>query len=51
VNYENHRHALTADDWNAALDFTDQQLRGVDHHRTFDNFPAEETSANSVTPK
>ena len=34
VNYEPHRHALTADDWNAALDFADQQLRGIDHHRT-----------------
>jgi hypothetical protein len=51
VNYENHRHALTADDWNAALDFSDRQLRGIDHHRTFDNFPAEGISTNSVAPK
>jgi hypothetical protein len=47
VNYEPHRHALTTDDWTAALDFSDQQLRGIDHHRTFDQFPAEQTT-NSV---
>jgi len=51
VNYETHRHALTAEDWNAALDFADQQLRGIDHHRTFDHFPAEQTSTNNVAPK
>jgi hypothetical protein len=51
VNYEPHRHALTADDWTAALDFADQQLRGLDHQRSFDGFPAEETSTNSVLPK
>ena len=51
VNYEPHRHALTADDWNAALDFADQQLRGIDHHRSFDQFPPEQTSTNNVTPK
>jgi hypothetical protein len=41
VNYEPHRHALTADDWRAALDFADQQLRGIDHQRRFDQFPPE----------
>jgi hypothetical protein len=51
VNYEPHRHALTADDWNAALDFADQQLRGIDHHRKFDQFPPEEISTNSIAPK
>jgi hypothetical protein len=51
VNYEPHRHALTADDWNAALDFADQQLRSIDHHRSFDQFPSAETSTNSVAPK
>jgi hypothetical protein len=46
VNYEPHRHALTAADWTAALDFADQQLRGIDHHRSFDQFPAEQSQAN-----
>jgi hypothetical protein len=27
---------LTVADWTAALDFADQQLRGMDHHRHFD---------------
>lgn len=39
VHFENHRHALTDADWNAALDFADQQLRGLDHHQTFNQFP------------
>lgn len=51
VNYEPHRHALTADDWTAALDFADQQLRGIDHHRRFDQFPAEQTSTNRLPSK
>ena len=51
ANWEKHRHALTADDWNAALDFADQQLRGIDHHRTFDNFPPDEVSTNNGLSK
>ena len=51
VNYEPHRHALTADDWDAALDFADWQLRGIDHHRSFDQFPPEPISTNSIVPK
>jgi len=51
VNYETHRHALTPEDWTAALDFADQQLRGLDHHRKFDQYPVERTSTNNVAPK
>jgi hypothetical protein len=51
VNYETHRHMLTADDWNAVLDFSDQQLRGLEHGRTFDHFPPDEISTNAVAPK
>jgi hypothetical protein len=39
VNYANHRHALTDDDWVALLDFADQQLRGKAVPRRFDVFP------------
>jgi len=41
VNYEPHRHGLPPADWAAALDFADQQLRGMDHQRRFDQFPPE----------
>ncbi|HEX4348808.1 MAG TPA: hypothetical protein VH251_00400 [Verrucomicrobiae bacterium] len=51
VNYEPHRHALTADDWTAALDFADQQMRGIDHHRSFDQFPPEQVSTNNAATK
>jgi hypothetical protein len=44
VNYEPHRHGLTADDWTAALDFADQELRGINHNRKFDQFPAEDAT-------
>jgi polygalacturonase len=48
VNYEPHRHALTTEDWIAALDFADQQLRGIDHHRRFNQFPPDRLSTNRV---
>jgi hypothetical protein len=41
VNYEPHRHGLPPADWAAALDFADQQLRGIDHQRRFDQFAPE----------
>ncbi|MGA9779582.1 MAG: alpha/beta hydrolase family protein [Limisphaerales bacterium] len=54
VSYRPHRHALTAGDWTAALDFADQQLRGIDHHRRFDQFPPQTSDASQtnalVTP-
>jgi hypothetical protein len=34
---------LTPGDWTAALDFADQELRGIDHQRKFDQFPPEAT--------
>jgi hypothetical protein len=51
VNYEPHRHMLTAGDWMAALDFADQQLRGIDHHRHFDRFPPESVPQTPDTAK
>ncbi|MGH7994636.1 MAG: hypothetical protein ACREDQ_14030, partial [Limisphaerales bacterium] len=51
VNYEPHRHMLTAGDWTAALDFADQQLRGIDHHRRFDRFPPEPVPQTPDTAK
>jgi len=51
VNYEPHRHGMPPEDWSAALDFADQQLRGINHQRRFDQFPTEPVSTNSITPK
>jgi len=39
VNYAHHGHAFTQEDWGALMDFADQQLRGMDHHRRFDRLP------------
>ena len=41
VNYADHAHALTPDDWTALMDFADRHLRGRDQLRRFDQFPAE----------
>jgi hypothetical protein len=50
VNYEPHRHGLPPADWTAAMDFADQQLRGIDHHRRFDQFPSEPAPTTTETP-
>lgn len=40
VNYAEHGHAFTTEDWTALMDFFDQHLRGRKNGRTFDNFPS-----------
>ena len=51
VNYETHRHGMPPEDWLAALDFADKNLRGMKVERSFDVFPPEQISTNSITPK
>ncbi len=41
VNYANHGHAFTEEDWTAMMDFFDKNLRGKKVDRTFDRFPTE----------
>lgn len=41
VNYANHGHAFTAEDWTALMDFFDKHLRGKKIDRRFDRFPSE----------
>jgi hypothetical protein len=41
VNYANHGHAFTADDWAAMMDFFDKYLQGKPVERTFTRFPTE----------
>ena len=41
VNYANHGHAFTAEDWTAMMDFFDKTLRGKKVDRSFDRFPTE----------
>ncbi len=41
VNYANHGHAFTAEDWTAMMDFFDKHLRGRKIDRSFDRFPTE----------
>jgi (4-O-methyl)-D-glucuronate---lignin esterase len=51
VNYAQHGHAFTAEDWAAMMDFFDKHLRGKKVDRAFDRFPTEaqldEAAANS----
>jgi hypothetical protein len=39
VNYANHGHAFTAEDWTAMMDFFDKCARGKKVDRSFDKFP------------
>jgi hypothetical protein len=39
VNYADHGHTLTSDDWTALLDFADKHLLGKPVTRPFDQFP------------
>ncbi len=41
VNYADHGHAFTDEDWTAMLDFFDKHLRGMRVERTFFTFPTE----------
>jgi hypothetical protein len=41
VNYANHGHAFTNEDWTALMDFFDKHLLGKKVDRTFDRFPSE----------
>ena len=41
VNYANHAHAFTAEDWTAMMDFFDLHLLGKKTDRRFDRFPTE----------
>ena len=42
VNYANHGHAFTTEDWNALMDFFDKHLRAKKIDRPFDRFPTEQ---------
>ncbi|ATC64311.1 hypothetical protein CMV30_10290 [Nibricoccus aquaticus] len=41
INYAEHGHTITADDWTAMLDFADKHLLGKPVTRRFDQFPSE----------
>lgn len=41
VNYADHGHTFTGEDWTAMLDFADKHLRGLPVNRTFDRIPTE----------
>ena len=43
ANFEPHPHGLPPEDWNAALDFADKNLRGMKVERRFDQFPVDAT--------
>lgn len=39
INFRPGKHGMPPSDWVAVLDFADQQLRGINHHRRFDQLP------------
>jgi hypothetical protein len=50
VNYANHGHMFTEEDWTAMMDFVDKHLRNKPVDRTFDRFPTE-AELDTVRPK
>ena len=42
INFRPGKHMLAPEDWTAILDFADQQLRGLDVKRRFDQLPPPE---------
>jgi hypothetical protein len=50
VNYANHGHAFTPDDWNALMDFADKYLRRMKVDRRFDLFPPNPASKIPAQP-
>jgi hypothetical protein len=52
VNYGQHAHAFTPEDWSAMIDFADKYLLGKELMRTFDRFPTEaELDAATARPR
>ena len=45
VNYGEHGHTFTPEDWIALMDFADARLRGVKTERRFDRFPPDAPTA------
>lgn len=48
VNYGNHGHAFTPEDWRALLDFADKQLLGKPVERSFVSFPEDLLDPSTV---
>jgi len=50
VNFANHGHMFTEEDWTAMMDFADKHLRNMPVDRTFDRFPTE-AELDAARPK
>ena len=50
VNYADHGHTITADDWTAMLDFADKHLLGKPITRHFDQFPSDSAPSTAEKP-